>query len=90
MLVINLHAAEPQLSTVLKRLSKACNGGVLDVQVDDGDNRAVLVSSDQAWQQCLAEFDARWQALSPAHQETLGASSSRQERALRKRYPAHL
>jgi len=89
-LVINLHAAEPQLSTVLKRLGKACNGGVLDVPVDDGDNRAVLVSTDPAWQQCLAEFSVRWQALSPAHQETLGASSSRLERALRKRYPAHL
>jgi spermidine synthase len=87
-LVINLHAAEPQLSSVLKRLSKACDGGVVDVPVDDGDNRVVLVSSNLAWQQCLTEFDARWQALCPTHQETLGAASSRLERALRKRYPA--
>lgn len=89
-LIINLHAAEPALSLHLKRLHKVMGSGVFDVAVDDGDNRVVLAAPDAAWQDCLATFDARWQALLPEHQVTLGSSSGRLERALRRRYPARL
>ncbi len=89
-LILNLHAAEPALGQHLKRLHKVMGAGVFDVAVDDGDNRVVLAAADTAWQQCLASFETRWQALAPTHQITLGSSSGRLERALRRRYPARL
>jgi spermidine synthase len=89
-LIINLHAAEPALSQHLKRLNKVMGSGVFDIAVDDGDNRVVLAAADGTWQRCIADFEARWQALAPTHQITLGSSSGRLERALRRRYPARL
>lgn len=84
-LVINMHAAEPQLGAQLKRLHKVFGQQVLEVAVDDGDNRVILVTQDSRWRDCLAQFESRWEALSPVHQGTLGSSSSRFERAMRKR-----
>ena len=88
MLLINLHAAEPALSQHLQKLRKVMGHGVFDQTVDDGDNQVVMAAAEPVWHTLTEQFEARWQALAPAHQNTLGSSSGRLERALRRRYPA--
>lgn len=86
LLVVNLHGQEPALSLMARRLSKAFQGSAIAVGVDDGDNRVVFAGARSTLQACLQAFEQRWAALSPVHQRTLGAASSRIERALRRGY----
>lgn len=87
LLVINMHGQQPNLSLMVRRVSKVFRSSVIAVAVDDGDNQVVIAGQPETFQACLREFHARWEALPPVHQTTLGASSSRIERALRKGYP---
>jgi spermidine synthase len=87
LLVINMHGQQPNLSLMVRRVSKVFRASVIAVAVDDGDNQVVIAGQAETFQSCLREFSARWEALAPTHQATLGASSSRIERALRKGHP---
>jgi spermidine synthase len=88
MLVINMHGQQPGLSLMVRRVSKVFRSSVIAVAVDDGDNQVVFAGQPESLATCQREFSARWEALAPAHQATLGASSSRIERALKKGYPS--
>jgi spermidine synthase len=88
MLVINMHGQQPGLSLMVRRVSKVFRSSVIAVAVDDGDNQVVFAGQPESLAACQREFSARWDALAPAHQATLGASSSRIERALKKGYPS--
>lgn len=86
-LVINMHSQQPALSTMLQRVRKVFAGAVLSASVDDGQNEVVFAAPHAELAACSRQFEARWAALAPAHQATLGACSSRIERALRRLPP---
>lgn len=88
MLVVNLHAEMPRCGELTRRIERCFGGHAVSVATDDGDNRVVLAGSREAFVRCAQAFEPRWAALSEAHQQTLGACSSRIERGLIKRYPA--
>lgn len=84
LLVANVQADTAQTVEVNRRLSKAFSGCMISVESDEGGNAIATAGSRPAFERCLAEFDARWAALSASHQETLAVSSSRVQRALLK------
>ena len=88
MLVVNLHAEMPRCGELTQRIERCFGGHAVSVVTDDGDNCVVLAGSSAAFAQGRVAFEERWAALSVAHQQTLGACSSRIERGLIKRYPA--
>jgi spermidine synthase len=88
MLVVNLHAEMPRCGELTQRIERCFGGHVVCVATDDGDNRVVLAGFGNELSECARAFEARWAALAPVHQQTLGACSTRIERGLIKRYPA--
>ncbi|MDO9004444.1 MAG: fused MFS/spermidine synthase [Aquabacterium sp.] len=88
MLVVNLHAEMPRCGELTQRIERCFGGHAVSVATDDGDNCVVLAGLGPAFARCRVAFEERWAALSAAHQQTLGACSSRIERGLIKRYPA--
>ncbi|RZL09172.1 MAG: hypothetical protein EOP40_10730 [Rubrivivax sp.] len=86
-LVINMHSLQPALSSMLQRVRKVFAGSVLSVPVDDGQNEVVFAAPPARMAACARHFEMRWAALAPVHQATLGACSSRIERALGKLPP---
>jgi spermidine synthase len=87
LLVVNLHAEMPRCGELTQRIERCFGGHAVSVATDDGDNRVVLAGSGEAFAACAQSFEARWAALAPVHQQTLGACSTRIERGLIKRYP---
>ena len=87
-LVVNLHAEMPRCGELTQRIERCFGGHAVSVATDDGDNQVVLAGSGTAFARCRHAFEERWAALPAAHQQTLGACSSRLERGLIKRYPA--
>lgn len=88
LLVVNLHAEMPRCGELTQRIERCFGGHAVWVATDDGDNRVVLAGSGTALARTARAFEPCWASLSPAHQQTLGACSTRIERALIKRYPA--
>lgn len=86
-LVINMHSQQPALATMLQRVRKVFAGSMLSIPVDDGQNEVVFAAAPAVMAGCAHDFEKRWAALAPAHQATLGACSSRIERALGKLPP---
>lgn len=82
-LVANLHSKQPALGTLLRRLGKAFDA-TFSITVEGGDNEVAFAGARQLFLGGREEFSLRWQALPVAHQTTLGASSTRLERALAK------
>ncbi|CAH0355695.1 fused MFS/spermidine synthase [Aquabacterium sp. CECT 9606] len=87
LLVVNLHAEMPRCGELTQRIERCFGGHAVSVATDDGDNRVVLAGSGTALARTARAFEQCWASLSPAHQKTLGACSTRIERALIKRYP---
>lgn len=87
LLVANVQADTDQTRAIGKRLFKAFEGSLISVLSDEGGNDIVTAGPRHVFEQCRADFESHWAALSAAHQATLAASSSRIQRALAKGFP---
>lgn len=83
LLVANLHAKQPALATLLLRLGKAFDA-TFSITVEGGDNEVAFAGPPSVFLEGRDQFSSRWQALPAPHQATLGACSTRIERALGK------
>lgn len=87
LLVANVQADTSQTREIGKRLFKAFSGSMISVLSDEGGNDIVTAGPRHVFEQCRADFEAHWAALSPVHQATLAVASTRIERALIKGFP---
>lgn len=86
LMVANVQAETAQARLIRQRIHKAFDGQIISVESDEGGNDIVTAASDRTvLDAALADFPGRWAALAPVHQATLGAASSRIERALMRR-----
>jgi spermidine synthase len=84
MLVANVQAGGAEEKLISKRLAKVFDDGLTLVESDEGGNLIATAGNRDWLARCGVEFDARWNALAPAHRRTLAVSSIRLERALLK------
>jgi len=87
LLVANVQADTHQTREIGKRLFKAFEGAMISVLSDEGGNDIVTAGPRYVFEQCRADFEVHWAALSAAHQATLAATSTRIQRALIKGFP---
>ena len=83
-LVANVQADTEQTREVMRRLGKAFSGAVISAESDEGGNDIAIAGTQTGLAQGLAQFEANWSALAPAHQQILAVSASRFQRALLK------
>lgn len=89
-LVAHVQADTEQTRQIRQRMGKAfdAEGGCVWFESDEGGNDIAVASPTRAaLDQARDQFDVRWQALPPEHQDTLAAASSRLQRALMKLAP---
>jgi spermidine synthase len=82
LLVANVQAETKQTHEVLQRIGKAFSNQMFAVVSDEGGNEIVTAGPRHLFEQCSADFERHWAALSVVHQATLAVSSSRIQRAL--------
>ncbi|CAN5817273.1 hypothetical protein BH11PSE8_BH11PSE8_46860 [soil metagenome] len=81
-LVVNLHDELPMSDMLCDRITTAFGPGLLAIEADGGSNRVVLACTAAMLDDCRDEFEARWRALAPVHQQMLRVNGPRVARAL--------
>jgi spermidine synthase len=83
LLVANVQADTVLSKTIHQRVSKAFAAALVSVASDEGGNDIIVATDREVLTQTRDDFDARWAALAPVHQQTLAVCSLRYQRALR-------